>query len=64
MKLHRALILGAMIILALLLLGTMLAGAVASWDSRSATALGVAIAIALVGGVAFSWRRYFGRPRP
>ena len=63
MRLHRTLILAAMMVLALALLVTMVAGAVSSWNGRSAVALAVAVAIAVVGGVAFSWRRYFGRRR-
>jgi hypothetical protein len=58
---HRAVLLAVMMILAVALLATMLAGAVASWDSRSAVALGVVIVAAAVGGIAFSWRRYFGK---
>jgi hypothetical protein len=49
-----------MMLLAVALLGFMLAGAVASWDSRSLTALIVVIVVAAIGGIAFSWRRYFG----
>jgi hypothetical protein len=57
---HRAVALVLMMLLAVALLGFMLAGAVASWDSRSLTALVVVIVVAAVGGIAFSWRRYFG----
>jgi len=60
-RLHRAVILILMMLLALALLGFMLAGAVSTWDSRSLTALVVVIVVAAVGGIAFSWRRYFGK---
>ena len=30
-------------------------------DSRSLIALGVVVAVAAVGGIAFSWARYFPR---
>jgi hypothetical protein len=30
-------------------------------DGRSLIALAVAIVLAAIGGIAFSWRRYFGR---
>jgi hypothetical protein len=33
---------------------------VASWNSQSLVALLVVVAGAAAGGVAFSWRRYFG----
>ena len=64
MKLHRVVILFAMILFALALLATMVGGAVSSWNGRSAVALVVAIIVAAAGGVAFSWRRYFGKSRP
>jgi len=50
-----------MMLLALGLLAFMLAGAVSTWDSRSLAALVVVIVVAAVGGIAFSWRRYFGK---
>ena len=61
MRLHRAVILVLMMLLALGLLAFMLAGAVSTWDSRSLAALVVVIVVAAVGGIAFSWRRYFGK---
>ena len=61
MRLHRAVILVLMMLLALGLLAFMLAGAVSTWDSRSLAALFVVIVVAAVGGIAFSWRRYFGK---
>jgi hypothetical protein len=61
MKAHRAVMLVVMMLLSVALLAAMLAGAVASWDARSALALVIVIVVAAVGGIAFSWRRYFGR---
>jgi hypothetical protein len=60
-KLHRAVMLVAMMVLGVALLVAMVAGAVASWDARSALALAVVIVVAAIGGVGFSWRRYFGK---
>jgi hypothetical protein len=50
-----------MMLAALALLAFMLAGAVSAWDARSLTALAVVIVVAAAGGIAFSWRRYFGK---
>lgn len=62
MKLHRAVVLVAMMVLTLGLLVLFIASGVASFDSRSLIALAVVIAAAAIGGVAFSWNRYFKRP--
>jgi membrane protein implicated in regulation of membrane protease activity len=65
MRLHRAVTLVVMMLLAIGLLVVMTAGAIASFDSRSLIALGVVVVAAAAGGVAFSWRRYYRRvPRP
>ena len=61
MKVHRAVFLVLMMLAALALLAFMLAGAVSAWDARSLTALAVVIVVAAAGGIAFSWRRYFGK---
>lgn len=62
MKLHRAIVLIVMMVLTLGLLFLFIASGVASFDSRSLIALAVVIVAAVVGGVAFSWKRYFKRP--
>jgi CDP-diglyceride synthetase len=61
MRWHRPLILALMTVLAVALLATMVAGAVGSWDAHSAVALAVVVVAAAIGGIAFSWRRYFGK---
>jgi len=43
------------------LLIVMTAGAVSSFDNHSLIALGVVVVAAALGGVAFSWRRYYKR---
>ena len=62
MRLHRAIVLVAMMVLTLGLVILMTASGIASFDSRSLIALGVVLVAAAVGGVAFSWNRYFKRP--
>ena len=62
MKLHRAIVLVVMMVLTLGLLVLFIASGVASIDSHSLIALAVVIVAAAVGGVAFSWNRYFKRP--
>jgi uncharacterized SAM-binding protein YcdF (DUF218 family) len=61
MRFHRAATLVVMMLLALGLLVLMTAGAIRSFDSHSLIALGVVVLAAAVGGVAFSWRRYYRR---
>ena len=61
MKLHRAITLVVMMMVSLLLIGFMTLQGIQEWSSRSLLALGIVIAAAAVGGIAFSWRRYFGR---
>ena len=61
MRLHRAATLLAMMLLGVGLLVLMTAGAVATFDSHSLIALGVVVVAAAVGGVAFSWKRYYKR---
>jgi hypothetical protein len=60
-KVHRAVILLILIIASLALLTLMTWGALRSADARSLAALAVAIVLAAIGGIAFSWRRYFPR---
>lgn len=62
MRLHRAIVLVAMMVLTLGLVILMTASGIASFDGRSLIALAVVLVAAAVGGVAFSWKRYFKRP--
>ena len=61
MKLHRAVTLVLMMLLAVGSLALLLMTRVANVDSHSLIALGVVIAAAAAGGVGFSWNRYFKR---
>jgi multidrug resistance efflux pump len=61
MQLHRAITLVVMMLLAIGLLVMMTAGAIGSFDSRSLIALSVVVIAAAVGGIAFSWKRYYRR---
>lgn len=61
MKLHRAVTLVAMMLLAVGALGLLLITGVANFDTHSLIALGVVVAAAAAGGVGFSWNRYFRR---
>ena len=61
MKLHRAIVLVVMMLIAvgsLVLLGS---AGIANFDSRSLIALVVVLVGAAIGGVAFSWKRYSRR---
>jgi uncharacterized membrane-anchored protein len=60
MRPHRAATLVVMM-LAVGLFVLMTAGAIATFDAHSLIALGVVVLAAAVGGVAFSWRRYYRR---
>jgi hypothetical protein len=61
MRFHRAVTLVVMMLLAIGLFILLTAGAISSFDSHSLIALGVVVAAAAVGGIAFSWRRYYRR---
>jgi hypothetical protein len=61
MKLHRAITLVAMMLLAVGALTLLLITGVANFDSHSLIALGVVIVAAAAGGVGFSWKRYYKR---
>jgi hypothetical protein len=61
MKLHRAVTLVVMMVLAVGALALLLVTGISNFDSHSLIALGVVVAAAAVGGVAFSWNRYYKR---
>jgi len=61
MKTYRAVTLVVMILLALLLVVGMTAYSIATFSRGSLVALVVVIGAAAIGGIAFSYRRYFGR---
>lgn len=61
MKLHRAITLVVMMLIAVGLIALLTAGAISSFDSHSLIALGVVLVAAAISGIAFSWRRYFKR---
>jgi hypothetical protein len=61
MKRYRAVTLVVMILLALLLVVGMTAYSIATLSRGSLVALAVVIGAAAIGGIAFSYRRYFGR---
>jgi hypothetical protein len=61
MKLHRAITLVVMMVLAVGALVVLATSAIGSFDAHSLIALGVVLAAAAAGGVAFSWKRYFSR---
>ena len=61
MRLHRAITLVVMMVLAVGLVAIMVAGAVRSFDARSLVALAVVVIVSAISGVAFSWGRYYRR---
>jgi hypothetical protein len=61
MRLHRAITLVVMMLLAVGLVAFMTAGAIRSFDGRSLVALAVVVAVSAIAGVAFSWGRYYRR---
>jgi hypothetical protein len=61
MKLHRAVTLVAMMLLALGSLALLLVAGFANFDSRSLIALIVVVLAAAAGGIGFSWKRYYRR---
>lgn len=60
-SLHRAVTLALMILVALALIAWSIYVGIATFSSRSLTALAVVVAAAAIAGAAFSWRRYFPR---
>ncbi|HEY8863080.1 MAG TPA: hypothetical protein VIO37_02785 [Candidatus Dormibacteraeota bacterium] len=61
MRLHRAVTLVVMMLLAIGLIVLMTAGAIRSLDNHSLIALGVVVIAAAASGIAFSWKRYYRR---
>jgi len=61
MKIHRAITLAVMLLLSLALVAAATWQGVQSWDGRSLAALVVVLVAAAISGIAFSWKRYFGR---
>jgi hypothetical protein len=61
MKLHRAVTLVAMMLLAIGALALLLIGGIANFDSHSLVALIVVVIAAAAGGIGFSWKRYYKR---
>lgn len=58
MKIHRAIVLIAMMLLAVGALALLIADA----GGKSLVALAIVLVAAAIGGVAFSWKRYFQPP--
>ena len=61
MKIHRAVTLALMLLVSVGLVVTMTWQGVQQWSGRSLVALAVVLVAAAIGGIAFSWKRYFGR---
>ena len=60
-KLHRAIVLVVMMLIAVGVLVLLTATGIANFDSHSLIALVVVVVAAAISGVAFSWKRYSGR---
>ena len=61
MKVHRAVTLVAMMLLAVGALVLLLISGIANFDSHSLIALVVVVIAAAAGGIGFSWKRYYKR---
>jgi hypothetical protein len=61
MKLHRAIVLVVMMLIALGAFVLLTAAGIANFDARSLIALVVVLVAAAISGVAFSWKRYSRR---
>ncbi len=60
-KLHRAIVLVVMMLIAVGALVLLTAAGIANFDSHSLIALVVVVVAAAISGVAFSWKRYSRR---
>jgi drug/metabolite transporter (DMT)-like permease len=60
-QVHRAITLIVMMLIAVGLVVLLTAGAISRIDGKSLIALAVVLVAAAIGGVAFSWNRYFKR---
>lgn len=61
MKLHRAVVLLLMMLLAVGALALLVIPGIANFDVRSLIALAVVVVAAAAGGIGFSWKRYYRR---
>ena len=61
MKLHRAVVLLLMMLLAVGAFALLVIPGIANFDGRSLIALAVVVAAAAAGGIGFSWKRYYRR---
>ena len=61
MKLHRAIVLVLMMVLAVGVVVLLTGAGIANFDSHSLIALAVVIVAAAISGIAFSWKRYSRR---
>jgi hypothetical protein len=61
MKLHRAIVLVLMMVLAVGVIVLLTATGIATFDGHSLIALAVVLVAAAISGVAFSWKRYSRR---
>lgn len=61
MQVHRAITLIVMMLIAVGLVVLLTANAISRIDGKSLIALAVVLVAAAIGGVAFSWNRYFKR---
>jgi len=61
-KLHRAIVLVVMMLIAVGAFVLLTAAGIANFDSHSLIALMAVVVAAAIGGVAFSWKRYGRRP--
>jgi hypothetical protein len=60
-KIHRAVTLALMMLVSVALVAAATWQGVQSWNRRSLAALAVVVVAAAFSGIAFSWKRYFGR---
>jgi hypothetical protein len=61
MKLHRAIVLVVMMLIAVGAFILLAAAGIANFDGRSLIALLVVVVAAAISGIAFSWKRYSRR---